>query len=162
MSTKSKSKKVGTRKKVARKNVVGPKAKNPKYRGLRPWQPGQSGNPQGGSRKRTRKVLLKEWLQDAINIELPEDWRARLNTLELDGDLSILLEKDGKIAQAIVTRVVAAALQGDFKAIELILGSEPKSVEGDFTLEDATQDGVADTLAGIAKRKRKKSSSKRA
>jgi hypothetical protein len=76
--------------------------------------------------------MLKELLRDAINIDVPEEWRGRLNALELDGNLGAILEEGTTIGEAITVRIIMAALQGDDGAINQILGSEPKAIDVDL------------------------------
>ncbi len=37
------------------------------------WQPGQSGNPRGGSEKQRRQRQIREWIADIAEQEIPEN-----------------------------------------------------------------------------------------
>jgi hypothetical protein len=123
-----------------KKKVIGPDSPDPKFRGLTPWVKGQTGNPKGSSKKARRRRLLKELIADAVNLDLPEDWRGRLNVLEYDGRLEVLIEEGSTIGEAIVVRLIASALGGDERARDTLLSSEPKKI--DITLPDGAKVSV--------------------
>ena len=77
---------------------------------LKPWQPGQSGNPAGSSRKARMRKLLRDFVREQLDAELVENLTR---------------------GEAIAIRIVDDAL-GDGararKARDQILAMEPKSV----------------------------------
>ena len=84
-----------------------------------PWQPGETGNPAGCSRKVRERVLLRDFIHDCLSSEIPEDLREKLQELG-----------EGIAAgQAIALNVIRSALLGNAKAIDQILGTEPKLLE---------------------------------
>ena len=109
---------------------------------LTPWKPGQSGNPQGSTRARRTKALLKEFIAEGMDSEIPEDLTERITaSLILDNPkadreklavFAAALTKrfEGlKVGQAIAADVLVRALAGSMEDLRLIVSMEPKELE---------------------------------
>ena len=95
------------------------------------FKPGQSGNPKGGSKKRSRQRLLRECLPAFCAGKIPEDIRDELP--------EALKELNGY--DAIAHRLLTIALTGKenlaLSAIHEIISTEPKQVQMQVEETDA-------------------------
>lgn len=100
--------------------------------GLVPWKPGQSGNPKGGSRKRT----LRQRLNEALNTKLPPRVADRILE-ELGREFPMEDYGDAAIAQ-LVHKAIA---KGNLAALQLLVALEPEKAEALAQLQAAQLDG---------------------
>ena len=83
----------------------------PGIENLKPWQPGQSGNPAGSSRKARMRKLLRDFVREQLNTELDEN-----------------LTRGKAIAMRIVEDALGQGLAAR-KARDQIIAMEPKTIE---------------------------------
>tara|TARA_Y100000310_G_scaffold171679_2_gene171869 strand:- start:529 stop:954 length:426 start_codon:yes stop_codon:yes gene_type:complete len=112
-----------------------PKQKNLNTSGLIPFKKGQSGNPQGGSKKLTTRRLLRDFLADALNEEMTAEQCAELE----------LLQQRITAGEVIARGIRNRALKGNAKAIDQILSTEPRTHELGIAGVDSA--GLIDAVA---------------
>ncbi len=78
---------------------------------LKPWQPGESGNPAGSSRKARMRKLLRDFVHEQLDAELDEN-----------------LTRGEAIAMRIVEDALGQGLAAR-KARDQIIAMEPKTIE---------------------------------
>jgi hypothetical protein len=101
---------------------------------LTPWKPGQSGNPDGSSRKQRTRVLLRELFAEKLGESLPPAVQEKLALLsdgkreEAEAQIKALTYGDLIAARVALTAAIGDSLQSA-KAIDQILGGEPKQIQ---------------------------------
>ena len=115
---------------------------------LTPWRPGQSGNPEGTTRARRQKALLKDFIAEGMGAEIPEDLAERATALLLRDNPKLDPEKAAehgrklaerfqglKVGQAIAGDVLTRALAGSNDDLRLIVAMEPNELKMSGQLE---------------------------
>ena len=116
---------------------------------LIPWKPGESGNPEGSSRKARHKALLRAAFAERAGKVLPKELSDRLTLLTEDDRKKLKEQVEGlTYAEALASRKWLEALFGDTvssaKATDQIIGTEPKLVEVDLQQEAASHNFIPD------------------
>ena len=109
---------------------------------LKPWKPGQSGNPAGHSAARRMKALLKDFVAEGMDSEMPEDLAERITESLVRANPKADREKLAvfaaalterfkglKVGQALAADVLVRALSGSMEDLRLIVSMEPKELE---------------------------------
>ena len=109
---------------------------------LTPWKPGRSGNPEGSTRARRLKALLKEFIAEGMGSTIPENLAELVTESLMRGKPEEDREKvtafaaaltkrfEGlKVGQAIAADVLVRALSGSMEDLRLIVSMEPKELE---------------------------------
>jgi len=109
---------------------------------IQPWKPGQSGNPEGTSRTRRAKALLKDFIAEGMDAEIPEDLAERVTESLLRANPKASREKVAefaaalaerlrglKVGQAIAGDVLARAVGGSMDDLRLIVSMEPNELK---------------------------------
>lgn len=108
--------------------------------GLRPpFKPGESGNPTGFSKRAT----VTEQVNVLLDQPIPEAWRKRFARQR--GRKQLLIEPGTKIRDVAAMRLVALALDGDFRCLKELLdrseGKVASRIQGSYVTAkvDATR-----------------------
>ncbi len=105
-------------------------------RGLTPWKPGESGNPNGGSKKATARRTLRDFLRDEMNDELTPEEAEALN-------LAAGEYLAGQAAAKVIRKnaLLGAPRQSE-KALDQIIATEPKTIEMENHVPPASPDFI--------------------
>lgn len=117
------------------------------------WQPGQSGNPTGGSNSRRQAKRLRRAVDAVLEQQIPDEW---LETI--DARVLAVLPPDTTFAEVIAVRLALAATHG--REISDILGSvrtilmateKPDQAAPSTVLGDPVMPGTEERRAAIAR-----------
>lgn len=117
--------------------VIPPEHPNPRYRHLKPWKKGQSGNPSG----KPKRGPLTDALALIADKKTPEELLAKIPP-----GVAKVLGKKPTLAQILMFRLMYAAIAGDVGATRLIF----ERLEGKVPAEIHTADtGQLDALMEV-------------
>lgn len=85
---------------------------------LKPWKPGQSGNPRGTSRKVRTQRLLREFVAEGLQAQIPKEVAEKLGE-HLEGL---------KVGQALAGDLLLRALAGNPHDLDRIISMEPRAL----------------------------------
>ena len=116
---------------------------------LIPWKPGESGNPEGSSRKARHKALLRAAFAERAGKSLPKELSDRLTLLTEDDRRKLREQVEGlTYAEALASRKWLEALFGDTassaKATDQIIGYPDQYVQ---STERHPMDYLSGTIA---------------
>lgn len=106
---------------------------NKKYPNLKPWQPGQSGNPAG---RKPGSKNMSTIVQELLDQDFKTDLLAKSNIAELTNGMPTTY------AKAVVWVAIQKALQGDMRAIIWLTEQQERS---DFAQEKIRQEPIVVT-----------------
>ena len=93
----------------------------PNTSGLRPGEPGESGNPGGSSKKAKARRYVRDFIRQHCDEAVDPKIVAQLAELGIGAD-------DLTYGSLIAMRLVAQAAMGNPKAIDQVLGTEPREL----------------------------------